>query len=321
MYIHHNSHLIHFRSPFGAVPTESKIKLSLEIDCQSEIYSALIRLWNGSEQLIEMTESKTDGSKHIYSATVSAPEKPCLLWYYFIVNSSEGTFYYSNNERRLGGIGVMTDYPTDISYQITVFDKDFRTPDWFKNSIMYQIFPDRFYASEQGTDLSAKKTPYTMHKDWYEPIYFDRHPFENGPACNDFYGGNFKGICEKIPYLKALGISVLYLNPIFEAFSNHRYDTADYSNKHLSMFAGDIKPVELICKNEIIEEFIDRFGEKCLMKAFDDEHFIAKFDVAVTNGLVSWIMQFGDSIKVRGPKELKNMIIDKTNSILSMYNG
>lgn len=99
------------------------------------------------------------------------------------------------------------------------------------------------------------------------------------------------------------------------------FDTADYSNKHLSMFSGDIKPVELICKNDIIEDFIDRFGEKCYMKAFDNEHFTAKVDVAVTDGLVSWIMQFGDSIKVRGPKELKNMIIDKTNSILSLYNG
>ena len=99
------------------------------------------------------------------------------------------------------------------------------------------------------------------------------------------------------------------------------FDTADYSYKHLSMFAGDIKPVELICKNDIIEEFMDRFGEKCFMRPFDDEHFVAKVDIAVTNGLVSWIMQFGDSIKVRGPKELKNMIIDKTKSILSLYNG
>ena len=99
------------------------------------------------------------------------------------------------------------------------------------------------------------------------------------------------------------------------------FDIADYSYKHLSMFAGDIKPVELICKNEMIEEFMDRFGEKCFMKPFDDEHFLAKVDIAVTNGLVSWIMQFGDSIKVRGPKELKNMIIDKTNSILSLYNS
>lgn len=99
------------------------------------------------------------------------------------------------------------------------------------------------------------------------------------------------------------------------------FDTADYSNKHLSMFSGDIKPVELICKNGIIEDFIDRFGEKCYMRPFDNEHFLAKVDVAVTNGLVAWIMQFGDSIKVRTPKDLKNMIIDKSNSILSQYNG
>lgn len=99
------------------------------------------------------------------------------------------------------------------------------------------------------------------------------------------------------------------------------FDTADYSNKHLSMFSGDIKPVEFICNNSMIEEFIDRFGEKCSMKPFDEEHFIAKIDVAVTDGLVSWIMQYGDKIKVRSPRELKNMIIDKTNSILAQYNG
>lgn len=98
------------------------------------------------------------------------------------------------------------------------------------------------------------------------------------------------------------------------------FDTADYSNKHISMFSGDIKPVDLICDNSIIEDFIDKFGEKCPMKPFDDEHFRAKFDAAVTEGLVSWIMQYGDKIKVKGPNELKNMIIDKTKSILSVYN-
>lgn len=99
------------------------------------------------------------------------------------------------------------------------------------------------------------------------------------------------------------------------------FDTADYSYKHLSMFAGDIKPVELICNNSIIEDFIDRFGERCYMVPFDNDHFLAKVDVAVTEGLVSWIMQFGDKIKVKGPKDLKNMIIDKTKSILTLYNG
>ena len=76
-----------------------------------------------------------------------------------------------------------------------------------------------------------------------------------------------------------------------------------------------------ICDNSIIEEFVDRFGDKIPMYPFDDEHFTAKIDVAITDGLVSWIMQYGNKIKVRSPKELKNMIIDKTNSILAQYNG
>lgn len=99
------------------------------------------------------------------------------------------------------------------------------------------------------------------------------------------------------------------------------FDIADYSNKHLSMFSGDIKPVELICNNDTIEHFLDRFGEKCFMKPYDDDNFIAKVDVAVTDGLVSWIMQYGNKVKVKSPKELKSMILDKTNSILALYNG
>ena len=117
---------------------------------------------------------------------------------------------------------------------------------------------------------------------------------------------------------------------VLDAYSRHFsevspyqtfFDIADYSNKHLSMFSGDIKPVEMICNNSMIEHFIDQFGEKVSMKPYDDEHFISKIDVAVTDGLVAWIMQYGNKVKVRSPKELKNMIIDKTNSILAMYNG
>ncbi len=99
------------------------------------------------------------------------------------------------------------------------------------------------------------------------------------------------------------------------------FDIADYSNKHLSMFSGDIKPVEMICNNSMIEDYIDQFGEKVSIRPYDNENFIAKVDVAVNDGLVAWIMQYGYKIKVKSPKELKNMIIDKTNSILALYNG
>lgn len=116
---------------------------------------------------------------------------------------------------------------------------------------------------------------------------------------------------------------------VLDAYSRHFsevspyktfFDIADYSNKHLSMFSGDIKPVEMICNNTMIEDFIDQFGEKIIMRPYDDENFIVKVDVAVTDGLVAWIMQYGNKIKVKSPKELKNMIVDKTNSILELYN-
>ncbi|MCH5171191.1 MAG: WYL domain-containing protein [Oscillospiraceae bacterium] len=99
------------------------------------------------------------------------------------------------------------------------------------------------------------------------------------------------------------------------------FDAADYSNKHLSMFSGDIKPVELICKNEIIEEFLDEFGEKTKIFPHGNDSFSARLNLAVTPGLVSKIMQYGDNITVRTPNELRNMIIDKSKSILQVYDG
>ncbi len=125
----------------------------------------------------------------------------------------------------------------------------------------------------------------------------------------------------RIDRLKSVNVLDTYARHFSEVSPYQTYfDIADYSNKHLSMFSGDIKPVEMICNNSMIEDFIDQFGEKVNMRHFDDDNFIAKVDVAVTDGLVAWIMQYGDKIKVRSPKELKNMIIDKTKSILELYN-
>ena len=108
-------------------------------------------------------------------------------------------------------------------YQILVYSEDFVTPDWFKGGIMYQIFPDRFF--KKG-EISVEKGKW-LHKNWDEkPEY---RPNEQGKVLNnDFFGGNIRGIIEKLDYLQSLNVTVLYLNPIFKAFSNHRYDTGDY---------------------------------------------------------------------------------------------
>ena len=109
------------------------------------------------------------------------------------------------------------------AYQILVYRECFATPAWFKGGIMYQIFPDRFFKSGE---ILVEKGKW-LHRDWHEAPEF--RPNEKGKILNnDFFGGNFRGILKKLDYLQSLHVTVIYLNPIFRAFSNHRYDTGDY---------------------------------------------------------------------------------------------
>lgn len=103
---------------------------------------------------------------------------------------------------------------------------EFQCPNWLKNGVMYQIFPDRFARSSSYISPNQNKE-HILREDWGgQPNHL---PDSAGIVQNnDFFGGNLRGILEKLPYLSELGVTVLYLNPIFEAYSNHRYDTADY---------------------------------------------------------------------------------------------
>lgn len=148
------------------------------------------------------------------------PEKEGLYFYRF---SYKTPFGKGNIFLKSGGVGEFA--PEGKEWQLTVYKKEFATPDWIKGGIMYQIFPDRFYFSGEKKEGVPKDR--IMHESTLEqPLYL---PDENGKILNnDYYGGDFKGIKEKLPYLKELGVTVIYLNPVFEAHSNHRYNTADY---------------------------------------------------------------------------------------------
>lgn len=111
-------------------------------------------------------------------------------------------------------------------WQVTCIPRGYTTPDEFKGRVMYQIFPDRF-SKDGECDLRDKLTPFILHESTEDVPVF--RPDSHGEILNnDFYGGNLKGICNELEYLKALGVGVIYLNPIFKAYSNHRYDTCDY---------------------------------------------------------------------------------------------
>lgn len=147
--------------------------------------------------------------------------------YWFYVRTDKGIAYYGNNEQCLGGIGMVYNDVPPLKYQITVYDKDYKTPGWFKNSVAYQIFPDRFYNANPDGSFLGDRTD-IIKRNWGDEPYCSPEQFGGEYLSNDFFGGNLKGIEEKLSYLKELGISVIYLNPIFKAYSNHRYDTGDY---------------------------------------------------------------------------------------------
>ena len=228
MKIFHNSRDINYRTPFGAVKRGTSVSLFADVyECENVSF-AKVRLWlNGAESFVDM-DIKKEKDRFRCFAEIKMPDSPCLLWYCFLIEADGETNWYLNTPEKLGGIGVQAGYNTGDSYQITVYDKDFKTPDWFKGEMMYQIFPDRFYGEHENGEIPKKREEYIIHYDRYEPFSFNNHPYENGPAYNDFYGGNLRGITKKLPYIRSLGVGVIYLNPIFSAYSNHKYDTADY---------------------------------------------------------------------------------------------
>lgn len=98
-----------------------------------------------------------------------------------------------------------------------------------------------------------------------------------------------------------------------------RFDSADYANKLFNMFSGEPQPVELLCKNSIVEEIFDRFGENVHVRSFNEDSFILCLNLAVSDGLVSWIMQYGDLITVRRPNDLKRRVLERAEAIKKLY--
>ena len=138
---------------------------------------------------------------------------------YFYCFNIDGCKFIGKGE---GHLGVLTDNPKQ--FQLTVYSKDYTVPKTILGGVIYQIFPDRFCRGEKVKSIEKGKI---LHENWDEIPIFE--PNEFGQVMNnDFFGGDFKGIISKIDYLKELGVTTLYLNPIFKAFSNHRYDTGDY---------------------------------------------------------------------------------------------
>lgn len=222
MRILYNSKDKKYKSVFGTLRENEGCTLNIYIptQCKTTKVELVFQREDGeSFSVYTMFRSTVEGDYEIYSCDVSFA-KHGLFFYYFVIETENERFslYKQGYD--------MTNMEEGELWQLSVIPGDFCVPEMYNGAVMYQIFPDRFNKSGL-CDVSEKLKPFWMHDDSEDiPCWL---PDEKGIVQNnDFFGGNLKGITEKIEYLKTLNVGVLYLNPIFKAFSNHRYDTADY---------------------------------------------------------------------------------------------
>lgn len=210
-----------YRNKLGALAEGETLRLKLLLHNDAKVHTAFLVITDDKTnhtQEIEMSACDYLEDYRFYECEISLNEG--LYWYSFKYFSDYGQFYVTKHEHSLGIIS-----PDGKPWQLTVYSADFETPDWLDGGIIYQIFPDRFCNS--GEQKQNIPTDRYICDDWYaQPEYRQNDAFKY--LGNDYYGGDLKGIESKLPYLKSLGVNCIYLNPIFEAHSNHRYNTADY---------------------------------------------------------------------------------------------
>lgn len=211
-----------YRSKIGALAEGEALRLRLLLHRDARVHTAFLCLksdFNGSTEKIALTPAEWLEDYRFYDCELTLPEG--LFWYSFCYTSDYGEFKVYKTESSLG---IITD--KECLWQQTVFCKDFTTPEWLRGGIIYQIFPDRFcFSGEEKENIPNDRFICKSYEKQPEYIYEKDNPQRIG---NDYYRGDFKGIEQKLDYLAGLGVSCIYLNPIFEAHSNHRYNTADY---------------------------------------------------------------------------------------------
>ena len=201
------------KSPFGAVACGAEVSFTLRDGDYYACELLVHREFAGVDEVCPLPPAEGG-----FSGIYTAPQEPDLCWYAFRFTRADGSTVCYGRSGWCGQDAL-------ARWQLTVYE-DTPTPAWFGQGVTYQIFPDRFRRTSVS-DVGGMVGRRWVHDNWSDqPVFL---PDEQGQITNrDFFGGSLAGITEKLDYLKSLSVSTIYLNPIFEADSNHRYNTADY---------------------------------------------------------------------------------------------
>ena len=217
----YNTWDLRYKSIFGAIRQFETCKFSIRLakDIHPDSPPVLILFRTGfKERFITMNVSAEEEDCFVYTCEYNARYSD--VHYYYFSYTCGGVRHYIKRVNCHEGVEGEGDL-----FQLTVYSDTLETPDFIKGGVMYQIFPDRFCNS--GTPKENIPEGRVLREDWGGTPWYK--PDFNGHVWNnDYFGGDLKGIKSKLPYLKDLGVTCIYLNPIFESHENHRYNTADY---------------------------------------------------------------------------------------------
>lgn len=235
-----NSRKIECKSPYGAVKCGEKLSLHFPIASWVSVDKmyVFIRLGDVSTP-VEMRFEKSENGFSVYTADYVF-DVAGIYYYRFEMRNRDGVWYYGRGEN---GESVCGENLPE--WQLTVYKSTYKTPDFAKGNIIYHVFVDRF----NRADGVKTKRKYRLHKSFSESP--EVVSADGKYYADDFFGGNFNGIREKLDYLEELGVGIIYLSPIFKAYSNHRYDTGDY-----------LKVDELLGTEDDFKRLLDAAHEK-----------------------------------------------------------
>ncbi|MGX9755178.1 glycoside hydrolase family 13 protein [Clostridioides difficile] len=258
--IEYNSWDKNFKAPFGALKFDEELIVNVKVNEGYNVESISLEINREDETktiiLNEELNNNTLG-KYFYCKVEKFDITGVYFYYFKVIVDIDGekkTVFYGKN--RENGYSCEYNYNDINKYQITVY-KDFKVPTWYKEGVLYHIFVDRFNNGNRNGKVDNPKKNSFIYGNWEDiPMYIKD---SRGDIIRwDFHGGNLRGIINKLGYLKKLGVSILYLSPIFEASSNHKYDTGNY--KKIDPMFGD---------EDTFKELIDKAKEKDISIVLD----------------------------------------------------
>jgi glycosidase/fibronectin type 3 domain-containing protein len=262
--LRHDSRDTLYRTPGGAVEAGTEVLIRFRT-FHNDVTSVMLRVYDleaGQQKFLPMMLAAEDVSCYQqgleqftcdFWQVVLEEAEPNNLWYRFIVTDGTDTDYYADNTAVLdGGLGAVSEDAVDNSYALMFYEPGFEAPSWAAGASIYQIFPDRFRDGRASNnprtgdiryDDPVIKLPWGTLPEGYCRNYADGDtncpwrfddtppdwsPTKEQPRGRDYFGGDLRGVDQYLDYLALLGVNTIYFNPIFDAGSNHSYDTQDY---------------------------------------------------------------------------------------------